>query len=872
MSRHAGMGNHGLKEVLIMFYRKLMLSTFILLILLGVTAQGKNKWTGNGDDSFWDNPENWNQNRAPLPDEDAQIDIDGTNCLIDDFNVGDNEAVCNQLYLMHRGDDGAEMTLTVDGGTLRTNGRLLIGSGTSSKAGGSATVIVQSGQVFVPQIQLGKYVDNVSIILNGGRIDCSGILEIGVNVNAESTRTLTINGGVLKALNTIGSSQGAIVLNGGVLELGSLTLNDLVSLDISNGTLILAGNGDQTATIEGYAQAGYLTGEHATRGGLVVTYDTDLDQTMVTVDANLLNLTNAWRPAPVGGGIPVDMNDLMWNPGNKTAATLGHDVYFGTDANTVAEATADNPLGVYRGRQDPNSWDPGELILDQTYFWRVDQIDAGTGEIYPGDVWSFTAEAALMIDNFNDYPTWEDVLLVWEELGSAWNDISTNFSAGGNSLLIMLNHPNQDAAQKGTHGAIRLNRDMNFTMYGARALAFDFSSDPTQGFVQDIYVELDDGTTSARVTIDDPVIVQNRAWGLVDVDLARFTGVDLAQIKSLTLGVNLASDSSQLVTVYFDNIRLLPQRCVPERSLASDLNGDCVIDAADLEILSERWLEGTVQVTAADPPDPNTWFPFDEIDPWHIAFIDQMDDPTDPNFPLVVATVSPNVSVDKTGGFDGAGAAVFPGDDDPTIVGEGESRIDLNNAGISSLAGGELTISLWVNGNPAFQPFNDVVFDAGEAGSMLRFECPDSQGRVVFTHGLQPRDIVIWDEATSADWAGEWNHYALVKDANEGTQRIYHNGLLVAENTQAFQATLSLDDMRVGATNQPLPQRPYHGMLDDLRFYGSVLPQSAILSLAGVETLEQAPVTPADINGDGTVDQADRDLLDADMGRTQLWP
>jgi len=852
-----------------MFYRKLMLSMFILLILLGVTAQGKNKWTGNGEDSFWDNPANWNKNRAPLPDEDAQIDIDGTNCLIDEYNVGAMEAVANQLQLMHRGDPDTAITLAIDGGTLRTNGRLLMGA-----EGGSATLLVESGQVFLPQMQIGKNAQSASVILNGGRIDCSGILEIGVNVNAESTRTLTINGGVLKALNTIGSSQGAIVLNGGVLELGSLTLNDLVSLDISNGTLVLAGNGNQIATIEGYAQAGYLTvfGEHATRGGLVAAYDPNLDQTLVTADANLLNLTNAWRPAPVGGGIPVDVNDLMWNPGNNTAATLGHDVYFGTDVNTVAEATADNPLGVYRGRQDPNSWDPGELILDQTYFWRVDQIDGETGAIYPGDVFSFIAQAALMIDNFNDYPTWEDVLLVWEELGSAWNDISTDFSAGGNSLQIMLNHPNQDAAQKGTYGAIRLNRDMNFTMYGVRALAFDFSSDPTQGFVQDIYIELDDGTTSARVTIDDPTIVHNRAWGLVDIDLARFTGVDLARIKSLTLGVNLASDSSQLVTVYFDNIRLLPQRCVPERSLASDLNGDCVIDAADLEILSDCWLEDTVQVTAAEPPDPNTWFPFDEIDLWYMAFIDQMDDPTDPNFPLVVATVSLNVSVDKTGGFDGAGAAVFPGDDDPTIVGEGESHINLNNAGISSLAGGELTIALWVNGDLAFQPFNDVVFDAGEAGSMLRFECPDSQGRVVFTHGLQPRDIVIWDEATSADWAGEWNHYVLVKDANEGIQRIYHNGLLVAENTQAFQASLSLDDMRVGATNQPLPQRPYHGMLDDLRFYGSVLPQSAILSLAGVETLEQAPVTPADINGDGMVDQADRDLLDADMGRTQLWP
>ena len=110
----------------------------------------------------------------------------------------------------------------------------------------------------------------------------------------------------------------------GILELGSLTLNNLVSLDISNGTLILAGNGDQTATIEGYAQAGYLTvfGEHATRGGLVVTYDTNLDQNLVTVDANLVNLTSAWGPAPVGGGIPVDVNALVWNPGNKTAATL----------------------------------------------------------------------------------------------------------------------------------------------------------------------------------------------------------------------------------------------------------------------------------------------------------------------------------------------------------------------------------------------------------------------------------------------------------------------------------------------------------------------------------------------------------------------
>jgi len=57
-----------------------------------------------------------------------------------------------------------------------------------------------------------------------------------------------------------------------------------------------------------------------------------------------------------------------------------------------------------------------------------------------------------------------------------------------------------------------------------------------------------------------------------------------------------------------------------------------------------------------------------------------------------------------------------------------------------------------------------------------------------------------------------------------------------------------------------------------MRIYGSALPHGAILSLAGVEQLEQAPVTPADINQDGIVDQADLDLLEADKGKEQLWP
>jgi len=154
----------------------------------------------------------------------------------------------------------------------------------------------------------------------------------------------------------------------------------------------------------------------------------------------------------------------------------------------------------------------------------------------------------------------------------------------------------------------------------------------------------------------------------------------------------------------------------------------------------------------------------------------------------------------------------------------------------------------------------------------MQLMCPNSQGRVVFDHGLAPADRVIWDGAGPADWEGQWNHYALVKNATEGVQRIYHNGRLVAENTDAFQSTPETGGMRIGATNQPKPQRMYHGKIDDFRIYAAALPQSAILHLAGGTQIDQAPVTSADINGDGVVNQADRDMLEANMGRTQLWP
>ena len=827
-----------------MIRTKLTIPAMILLALVGSTALANNKWTGNGGDNLWNNADNWKKG-IPDPAVDSQCQIDGPDIevLIDATHVGDEEAVNEEVRVSYT-DNGGAVTLTVDGGTLRCTDRLFI----AARVGTTGTIVVNNGgQVIASRITLGRIGDGV-IILNDGLVDCSkGQVEFGLT---EGSGTLILNGGSFKALGFLGSNKGRIELNGGTLEVGSLTLG-AVTMDITDGTLIVAG--DQTALVQTDAQAGFITtfGQDGSRGGLMVHYDPDLDQTVVNADAAGMDLSKAWKPSPFGDGVLVD-SDLAWNPGDFTAATGGHDVYFGTDVTAVTDSEIDSPLGVYQGRQDANSFDPGELVFGRMYYWRVDQVDGQSGEIHKGDVWSFTVQASLMIDDFDGYANWEAVLEVWEEQGSAYNWVSTTFAADGNAVGVDL------MPEDGLGGALVLHRDMDLTANGIRALGFDFASDPNQGFVENIYVELGDGADTARVTIDDPAIIHNRAWGLVDLDLARFAGVNLAQVKSLTLGVTLSEGSTQRVTVYFDQLRLFPQRCVPERTLPGDLNGDCMVDAEDLTILTERWLEGTVQVVAAEPSsEPAMWHTFDSLDAWILGYDDEMG--------LASAIQSAGAAFDPQGGYDGSGAVVFSGSG---------SYLDVDGAVFGGMVGPELTVSLWVYGDPAFQPFaNDAVFHAtGAGGFSMQLMCPDSQGRVVFDHGIAPVDRVVWSEASPADWEGQWNHYALVKNAIEGIQQIYHNGRLLAENTDAFQSTPGTGSMRIGASDQPTPQRLYHGKIDEFRIYSTVLPQAAILHLAGGTQIDQAPVTPADINGDGVVDQADRDILEANMGQTQLWP
>ncbi len=82
---------------------------------------------------------------------------------------------------------------------------------------------------------------------------------------------------------------------------------------------------------------------------------------------------------------------LQWAPGEFAAK---HDVYFGTVFNDVNEADRANPNGILVSQdQTDSAYDPGILDFGQTYYWRIDEVNAPPDStIFKGSVWNFTAE------------------------------------------------------------------------------------------------------------------------------------------------------------------------------------------------------------------------------------------------------------------------------------------------------------------------------------------------------------------------------------------------------------------------------------------------------------------------------------------------
>ncbi|HUV62732.1 MAG TPA: LamG-like jellyroll fold domain-containing protein [Sedimentisphaerales bacterium] len=113
----------------------------------------------------------------------------------------------------------------------------------------------------------------------------------------------------------------------------------------------------------------------------------------VMTEGMLTPPTSASNPTPTDEAADVPRDVILGWAASESAAT--HDVYLGTIFDDVNNAGRINPRGVLASQgQVATTYDPpGRLDFSQTYYWRIDEVNAPpTSTIFKGGVWSFTVE------------------------------------------------------------------------------------------------------------------------------------------------------------------------------------------------------------------------------------------------------------------------------------------------------------------------------------------------------------------------------------------------------------------------------------------------------------------------------------------------
>jgi hypothetical protein len=117
---------------------------------------------------------------------------------------------------------------------------------------------------------------------------------------------------------------------------------------------------------------------------------------------------------------------LSWWPG---IFAVSHDIYFGDNFDDVNDGVG----GTFQGNQIAPSFNvglpggpyPNGLVLDTTYYWRIDDVEADGSTVHRGDVWSFT------ISVVEDFETTDFSKFPWSSSGEqSWETTRSERHSG----------------------------------------------------------------------------------------------------------------------------------------------------------------------------------------------------------------------------------------------------------------------------------------------------------------------------------------------------------------------------------------------------------------------------------------------------------
>jgi hypothetical protein len=306
----------------------------------------------------------------------------------------------------------------------------------------------------------------------------------------------------------------------------------------------------------------------STSGGLVAHWRVDEFDGAETHKGDVWSFTTpgaGGNPQPANGAADVQIIEtLSWTAADNAAS---HELYSGTDAETVKNATTASPEYIGPRAIGAENYDPGGLAWDSSYAWRVDEVYP-TGTV-KGLVWTFTMADFILVDDFESY---DDVDPLPGEAGinrifDKWID---GFGTTTNGALVGNDLPPY-AEQTIVHGGAQsmIYRYDNNLKTSEATLTLVWPRDWTEEGVTklSLWVRGSSGNAADRIYValngtavvyhDDASATQLSGWNEWVVDLAAF-GVDLTNVNTITIGIGTKNSPAAggTGTMYFDDVRL----------------------------------------------------------------------------------------------------------------------------------------------------------------------------------------------------------------------------------------------------------------------------------------------------------------------------
>ena len=274
---------------------------------------------------------------------------------------------------------------------------------------------------------------------------------------------------------------------------------------------------------------------------------------------------------------------LQWKPGLQA---VSHEIYFGADEEAVKNATTASPEYKGTATLGDESYDPGKLAWESTYYWRIDEVNSFNPESpWVGSVWSFTTAGFAIIDDFEDYDAGENqIWYAWYDglgfgvpgsdpyypgngTGAAVGDETTpsyteeTIVHGGGQSMPLTYDNNKQGYAKYSEVELTLSDVRDWTEQGVNELSIWFRGGPNNG-AEPLYVAISNSTGAAAIIVhDDPAAAQIDTWAEWIIPLQAFAdrGINLNNVDKIAIG--LGTRGNQTVPggsgkMFFDDIRL----------------------------------------------------------------------------------------------------------------------------------------------------------------------------------------------------------------------------------------------------------------------------------------------------------------------------